>query len=178
MCINDEATRIQIPKQLAKRGIVVNSSAVRRSRAKQGWTLQRIHYCQLIRVANKVKRLEYAQQILDSGDAFHNVIFSDECSVSLEQYRRTCYRKVHEPFKRKPRPKHSLKVHVWEGISRKGATKVCIFDGIMDAELYCRILETTLLPFINQTLLDHRFVQDNDPNIRQDERGPSSRRMI
>ena len=131
MCINDEATRIQIPKQLAKRGIVVNSSAVRRSRAKQGWTLQCIHYCQLIRVANKVKRLEYAQQILDSGDAFHNVIFSDECSVSLEQYRRTCYRKVDEPFKRKPKPKHSLKVHVWEGISRKGATKVCIFDGIM-----------------------------------------------
>ena len=80
--------------------------------------------------------------------------------------------------KEKPRPKHSLKVHVWEGISRKGATKVCIFDGIMDAELYCRILETTLLPFINQTLLDHRFVQDNDPNIRQDERGLSSRRMI
>ena len=109
-----------------------------------------------------MKRLEYAQQILDSGDAFHNVIFSDECSVSLEQYRRTCYRKVDEPFKRKPKPKHSLKVHVWEGISRKGATKVCIFDGIMDAELYCRILETTLLPFINQTLPDHRFMQDND----------------
>ena len=78
-----------------------------------------------------MKRLEYAQQILDSGDAFHNVIFSDECSVSLERYRRTCYRKVDEPFKRKPKPKHSLKVHVWEGISRKGATKVCIFDGIM-----------------------------------------------
>ena len=125
-----------------------------------------------------MKRLEYAQQILDSGDAFHNVIFSDECSVSLEQYRRTCYRKVHEPFKRKPRPKHSLKVHVWEGISRKGATKVCIFDGIMDAELCCRILETTLLPFINQTLPDHGFVLDKDPNIRQDEGGPSSRRMI
>ena len=71
-----------------------------------------------------------------------------------------------------------MKVHVWEGISRKGATKVCIFDGIMDAELYCRILETTLLPFINQTLPDHGFVLDKDPNIRQDERGPSSRRMI
>ena len=40
---------------------------------------------------------------------------------------------------------------------------MCIFDGIMDAELYCRILETTLLPFINQTLQDHRFTQDNDP---------------
>lgn len=85
-----------------------------------------------------MKRLEYAQQIPDSGDTFHNVIFSDECSVSLEQYRRTCYRKVDEPLKRKPNPKHSLKVHVWAGISRNGATKVCIFDDIIDAELYCR----------------------------------------
>ena len=74
MRINDEATSIHIQKELAKRRIVVNSSTVRRSRAKQGWTLQRTHYCQLIRVANKVKRLEYAQQILDSGDTFHNVI--------------------------------------------------------------------------------------------------------
>ena len=74
MRINDEATSIHIQKELAKRRIVVNSSIVRRSRAKQGWTLQRTHYCQLIRVANKVKRLEYAQQILDSGDTFHNVI--------------------------------------------------------------------------------------------------------
>ena len=47
--------------------------------SQMGWTLQRTHYCQLIRVANKVKRLEYAQQILDSGNTFHNVIFSDEC---------------------------------------------------------------------------------------------------
>ena len=110
-----------------------------------------------------MKRLEYAQQILDSGDAFHNVIFSDECSVSLEQYRRTCYRKVDEPLKRIPKPKHPLKLHALAEISGKGATKVCIFDGKMDLELRCRILETALLPFINQTLPDHRFMQDNDP---------------
>ena len=110
-----------------------------------------------------MKRLEYAQKILASGDTFHNVIFSDECSISLEQYRRTCYRKVGEPTKRKPRPKHPLKVHVWAGIGRHGATKICIFDGIMDAELYCSILETTLVPLINQTLPDHRFMQGNDP---------------
>ena len=142
MRTKDEATSIQIQKQLAKRAIVVNSSTVQRSRAKQGETLQRTHYCQLIRVANKVKRLEYAQQILDSGDKFHNVAFSDECSVSLEQYRRTCYRKVDEPLKRTSKPKHPLKLHVWAEISGKGATKVCIFDGKMDLELHCRILES------------------------------------
>ena len=160
---NDEMTSAQIQKKLAKRGVAVSSSTVRRSRKQQGWTLQRTAYCQLIRDANKVKRLEYAQRIIESGDTFHNVIFSDECSISLVQYRRTCYRKVDEPTKRKPKPKHPLKVHVWAGISRHGATKICIFDGIMDADLFCNILETTLVPLIREKLPDHRFMQDNDP---------------
>ena len=160
---NDEMTSGQIQKKLAKRGITVNSSTVRRSRKQLGWTLQQTAYCQLIRDANKVKRLEYALRVMESGDTFHNVIFSDECSISLQQYRRTCYRKIDEPTKRKPKPKHPLKVHVWAGISRYGATKICIFDGIMDAELFCSILETTLIPFIREKLPDHRFMQDNDP---------------
>ena len=76
---------------------------------------------------------------------------------------RTCYRKVGEPAKRKPRPKHPLKLHVWAGISRHGATNICIFEGIMEAELYCSILQNTLIPFIRDTLPNHRFMQDNDP---------------
>ena len=150
-------------RTLAKRGISVSSSTVRRSRKQQGWTLQRTAYCQLIRDANKVKRLEFAQRVLESGDTFHNVIFSDECSISLQSYRRTCFRMADEPTKRKPKPKHPLKVHVWRGISRHGATKICIFDGIMDADLFCNVLETTLVPFIRNKLPDHRFMQDNDP---------------
>ena len=160
---NDEMTSAQIKEKLAKHGVAVSSSTVRRSRKQQGWTLQRTRYCQLIRDANKIKRLEYAQRVLESGDTFHNVIFSDECSISLAHYRRTCYRKFDEPTKRKPKPKHPLKVHVWAGISRHGATEICIFDGIMDADLFCNILETTLVPFIRERLPDHRFMQDNDP---------------
>ena len=160
---DDEMTSAKIQKKLAKRGISVSSSTVRRSRKQQGWTLQRTAYCQLIRDANKVKRLEFAQRVLESGDTFHNVIFSDECSISLQSYRRTCFRMADEPTKRKPKPKHPLKVHVWGGISRHGATKICIFDGIMDADLFCNVLETTLVPFIRNKLPDHRFMQDNDP---------------
>ena len=160
---NDEMTSAKIKKKLAKRGISVSSSTVRRSRKEQGWTLQRTAYCQLIRDANKVKRLEFAQRVLESGDTFHNVIFSNECSISLQSYRRTCFRMADEPTKRKPKPKHPLKVHVWGGISRHGATKICIFDGIMDADLFCNILQTTLVPFIRNKLPDHRFMQDNDP---------------
>lgn len=160
---NDETTSKQIEKKLAKYGIEVCSATVRRCRKQQGWTLQRTAYCQLIRESNKGKRLEHAQRIVESDDTFDNVIFSDECSVSLQQYRRTCYRKVDEPTKRKPKPKHPVKVHVWAGISRHGATKICVFDGIMDTVLFCDILETTLLPFIRDKLPNHRFMQDNDP---------------
>ena len=110
---NDEMTSAKIQKKLAKRGISVSSSTVQRSWKQQDWTLQRTAYCQLIRDANKVKRLEFAQRVLDSGDTFHNVIFSDECSISLQSYRRTCFRMADEPTKRKPKPKHPLKVHVW-----------------------------------------------------------------
>ena len=140
-----------------------NDDAERRCRKKFGWTLQQTRYCQLIRDANKVKRLEYAQRVLETGDTFDNVIFSDECSISLEQFRQTCYRKVGEPAKRKAKPKHPLKVHVWAGISRHGATKICIFEGIMLADLYCDILRSNLIPFINEKLPNHRFMQDNDP---------------
>ena len=60
--------------------------------------------------------------------------------------------------------KHPVKVHVWAGISKRGATGVAIFDGIMNAPLFLRILDQTLLPFLKSTFPDgHRFQQDNDP---------------
>ena len=163
MRTNDETTSRQIQKRLAKRGVMVHSSTVRRYRKEQGWTLQNTRYCQMIREANRAKRLEFAQRVIDTEDTFDNVVFSDESSISLEQFRRTCYRKIHEPAKRKPRPKHPLKLHVWAGISRHGATNICIFEGIMEASLYCSILESTLIPFLRDTLPNHRFMQDNDP---------------
>lgn len=109
---DDEMTSCAIQKKLARRGIVIHPSTVRRSRKRQGWTLQRTRYCQLIRDANKVKHLEFAQKVLETRDTFDNVIFTDECSVSLEQFRRTCYRKVGEPARRKPKPKQPLKLHI------------------------------------------------------------------
>ena len=163
MCKNDEMTSAKIQKKLTKRGISLSSSMVQRSQKQQCWTLQRIAYCPLIQDANKVKRLEFAQRILESGDSFHNVIFSDECSISLQSYRCTCFRMADEPTKRKAKPKHPLEVHVWGGISRHGATKICIFDGIMDADLFCNVLETMLVPFIRNKLPNHQFMQDNDP---------------
>ena len=73
---------------------------------------------------------------------FEDVIWSDETSVQMESHRRFhCYKRGSKP-RYKPRPKHPTKVHVWSGISFRGATGVCVFDGIMDAQMYTNILET------------------------------------
>ena len=62
------------------------------------------------------------------------------------------------------RPKHPTKVHVWAGISMRGRTGICIFEGIMDASLYIQILEQTLIPFLHEQYPEkHRLMQDNDP---------------
>lgn len=127
-----------------------------------GWTRHGTAYCQLIRPANRVKRLEWARENL--GEIFENVIWSDETTVQMESHCRFhCYKKGCKP-RYKPRPKHPTEVHVWAGISVRGATGVCIFDGIMDAPMYTRILQTHLIPFIRDVYPSgHRFMQDNDP---------------
>ena len=68
------------------------------------------------------------------------------------------------PRKLKYRHKHPLKVHVWGGISKQGATQLVIFSGIMNATIYGDILSVSLLPFIQEAFPDgHRLYQDNDP---------------
>ena len=34
----------------------------------------------------------------------------------------------------------------------------------MDADLFCNIIETTLVPFIGEKLPKHQFVEENDPS--------------
>ena len=161
---DDETTATQLQALLASQSIYMSLATIVRSRLELGWTYRGSAYCQLIRQANKQKRCDWAQTYLH--DDFENVIWTDETTVQLEAHRRYCYRKDGEKPLPKPQAKHPVKVHVWAGISKKGATKICIFDGIMDATLYCEILEKTLIPFVLEVFhppTTHRFMQDNDP---------------
>ena len=65
----------------------------------------------------------------------------------------------------KPKAKHPFKVNVWACISKRGATPILIFTGIMRKEFYVeQILSNVLLPFTQMTFADgYRFQQDNDP---------------
>ena len=120
----------------------------------------------MISDANMAARLEWAkkQQKEEKDLAFKNVIFSDESTVQLESHRRVSFHKTGQPAKLKMKAKHPVKVHIWGGISKRGATKLVIFSGIMNATRYTDILCESLLPFISTVYPDcHKFQQDNDP---------------
>ena len=98
------------------------------------------------------------------GETFNDVIFTDESTIQLEHHSRLCFRKRRQPRSLKQRAKHPVKIHVWGGISKRGATKIIMFTGIMDAPRLKQILEVGLLPFIQEVYPDgHRLYQDNDP---------------
>lgn len=162
MDTDDETTAREIQIKLQEMGAVLSKRTVLKGRKRLGWTSRGTAYCQLIRDVNKQKRLDWA--MAHRNDDFHDVIWSDETTVQLESHRRFCCRKRGQKPRYKPRPKHPTKVHVWAGISWNGSTKVCIFDGIMNAEMYVDILSRCLVPFCQQVYPGgHRFMQDNDP---------------
>ena len=159
-----ETTATQLQAILAAKDVYVSLTTIIRNRHQLGWIYRGSAYCQLIRPCNVEKRLLFAQTYF--YDRFEDVIWSDETTIQLETHKRFCYRKEGEKPRPKPRPKHPVKVHVWAGISRKGPTPICIFEGIMNAPVFIEILERTLLPFIQQKFPipnSHRFMQDNDP---------------
>ena len=132
---NDELTARMIRRKLEEKfpQLQVSIATVKRARKDNGWICTRPHYCQLIREANKAKRVVWCQQQLDNKEQFEDVVFTDECTVQLDHHGRLCFRRQNQPRALKQRPKHPAKVHIWGGISSRGATQIVIFTGIMNA---------------------------------------------
>lgn len=149
---------------LQERGVKVSVSAIKKDRWKLGWRKHGLKYCQAIRELNRVAHIAFCERLVETGEMFDHVIFTNESSIWLERHNKICFQKKGMPAKLKPKVKHPYKVHVWAGISKRGATKIVIFTGIMKKEFFVgSILKDTLLPFVVEMFPDgHRFQQDND----------------
>ncbi len=79
--IADETTLMQLYETLVKYAVNTSVRTVLQTRQQLGWTYRGSAYCQLIREANQVKRLEWARTYIN--DDFENVIWSDEATVQL-----------------------------------------------------------------------------------------------
>lgn len=72
----------------------------------------------------------------------------DEAMIQLKPCRHKSYHKHGEQCRYRAKPKHPVKVFISGGFSKRGATNVVIFTGIMDAEHYTAIFYAGLLPFV------------------------------
>lgn len=85
-----------------------------------GWTFCGSAYCQFIHAQNTEKWLEWAERT---------------CMMVLKTWCMWTNETTVQP----------VKVHVWSGVSGRGCTEICSFEGIMNAELYtCSRLVTVI----------------------------------
>lgn len=123
-------------------GVQLSVSSIRRVRRNLG----RTNLCPTIRDHNKDVRLKQALEWLESGETWHNVLFTGKTMVTVEA-------------------KYPIKLHVWGMISRHGAGPMVIFEGVMDRQYFEKtIIKEAAAPYIRRHFgLEHRFFQDNDP---------------
>ena len=118
---DDELTVPELTKRVDERfETKFSTDKVKRLRRKLGWVCMATKYCQLIREPNRVKRREFCEKCLQEKEQFDDVIFTDECSVLLENHSKISFHRKWEQPKLKGKPKDPLKVHVWAGISKRG----------------------------------------------------------
>ena len=163
---NDETTATDLAKMIREEfGEAISETTIRRTRRKLGWLSTGTKYCQLVREANREKRLKFCRELQAKKDEFNDVIFTNKSSIALERHSKITFHRWWEPPHLKGKPKHPIKVQVWAAISRRYVSKMAIFSGIMDAAFFVEgILRPHLLPFIKDVFPDsHRFMQDNDP---------------
>ena len=77
----------------AELGIQLSTATIKRARKKLGWMKCGHKYCQIVREANRVALLTFAQECLNRGETFDDVIFTDVCTIWLERHGKVCFSK-------------------------------------------------------------------------------------
>lgn len=84
-------------------------------------------FYQMVRETN---RIMFAEELLETAN-FDVVILTDKSAIWLEQQGKICFMKDGRPPNLKPKAKYPFKAHIWAGISKRGASPLLIFAGIM-----------------------------------------------
>ena len=114
----------------------------------------RTKYCQFLSAKNRIERVIFCELCLTVRLNFNHSIFIDEITAQMDKNGNMIWYKSDENETRLGlvgRYKHIPRVHVIGGISRRGRTHLVIFERHLDARAFCNLLNTFLVPFINQT---------------------------
>ena len=66
--------------------LLMSINTVGKARYELGWVVTMPKYCKIIREANRLKWLEWCQEMINTNEQFDNVVVADEqCSVRDSQ---------------------------------------------------------------------------------------------
>ncbi len=87
---NNEQTARELQLKIEERfGVHLSESRVKLYRRQLGWRYANVKYGQMVRVENRVKRIDWCHQYKDYD--FSHCVFADETTVQLECHRRRCF---------------------------------------------------------------------------------------
>ena len=107
------------------------------------------------------KRLEWAQN--HAQDTWSTTIFSDETTFQMFRNTQLVRYRRGDPRPCRGMVKHPYKVHAWGAFTAQGPVALFLFTENLNAQRYCEILESFLIPNIPKVGRGWRFQQDNSP---------------
>jgi transposase len=150
----------------ARHQVRLSASSVQRAAKLAGLRPYRRPKKPLLTDAMRERRLDFAERYRETD--WRHVLFSDETTLVLfgEPNRRNnvIWEESAENVSPTQAPKHPSKVHVWGAVSYYGKTDLFIFEEVLDADLYVRILQSRLEGV--EDIFPGRiwmFQQDGDP---------------
>jgi DDE superfamily endonuclease/Transposase len=104
-------------------------------------------------------RIQWAHN--HAQDNWSHTIFSDESTFQMFRNIQLVRYKHGKSRPQRPMVKHSYKVHVWEAFCEQGLVGFFLFTGTINAEKYCNILDSHLIPNTHIAGFGWYFQQDN-----------------
>ena len=139
--------------------IHVDSSTVRRHLLKEGRPAYRPILSQVLNVNMMKRRLAWCKAHRHwTVTDWARVMFSDESSFEIQppgsQYVRRSYDETPSAPHFKSSFRHPVKVMIWSCISVKGTGRIHIVEGSMNTEQYLKVLQTRVIPQLNEWFPD------------------------
>ena len=167
---NRKLTSRRLMVEINVSGVQMSSRTVRRRLIEAGLRAYRPRKKPKLTATMMKKRLQWAKQFANwTVDDWNRVCFSDESTLEILDDNCRCVRRrpgeEYLPQCLVQKVKHPAKVMVWSVISLHGPGRLHIVKNMMNAEQYRAVLETRLLPQLQEWFPDGNcvFMQDSAP---------------